>query len=66
MHGPGWYEEHDVELRTGVRATRLDPAGHTVELDGGERLPYRAAAAGHRRGAPPAAACPGADLDGVR
>jgi 3-phenylpropionate/trans-cinnamate dioxygenase ferredoxin reductase subunit len=42
VHDPGWYDEHDVELRTGVRAVGLDPGGHTVELDGGERLPYRA------------------------
>ena len=32
VHEAGWYAEHHVELLTGVRATRLDPAAHTVEL----------------------------------
>src|SRR5690348_906291 len=64
VHEPGWYDEHDVELRTGVRAAGLDPAGHTVELAGGERLPYRAVllATG---AAPRRLRVPGADLDGV-
>ena len=25
VHEPGWYEEHDVDLRTGTRAVGLDP-----------------------------------------
>ena len=29
VHDAGWYDEHDVELRTGVRATGLDAAGRT-------------------------------------
>jgi 3-phenylpropionate/trans-cinnamate dioxygenase ferredoxin reductase subunit len=64
VHSPGWYDGHDVELRTGVRAVRLDPGGHTVELDDGERLPYRAVllATG---AAPRRLRVPGADLDGV-
>ena len=28
VHGEDWYAGHDVELRSGVRATRLDPAAH--------------------------------------
>jgi 3-phenylpropionate/trans-cinnamate dioxygenase ferredoxin reductase subunit len=64
VHEPGWYDEHDVELRTGVRAVGLDPAGHAVELDGGERLPYRAVllATG---ASPRRLRLPGGDLDGV-
>jgi len=40
VHDAGWYEAHDVDLRTGVRATRLDPHAHRVTLDTGEELGY--------------------------
>lgn len=33
-----WYEEQEVDLRLGIRAERLDPAGPAVELAGGERI----------------------------
>ncbi|SNS08723.1 3-phenylpropionate/trans-cinnamate dioxygenase ferredoxin reductase subunit [Geodermatophilus saharensis] len=62
---PGWYEAHDVDLRTGARAVGLDPAAHRVELGTGERLGYSrlllATGAAPRR-----LAVPGADADGVR
>ncbi|GAA3181725.1 FAD-dependent oxidoreductase [Blastococcus jejuensis] len=65
VHDAGWYEEHDVELRAGVRATGLDAAGHTVALDTGEELGYDrlllATGSSARR-----LTLPGADLDGVR
>ncbi len=65
VHDAGWYAEHDVELRTGVRATRLDPAAHRLALDTGEELAYArlllATGASPRR-----LPVPGADLDGVR
>jgi 3-phenylpropionate/trans-cinnamate dioxygenase ferredoxin reductase subunit len=65
VHEPGWYGEHDVDLRTGVRATRLDPAGHWVELDTGEQLGYAklllATGCAARR-----LPLPGAELGGVR
>lgn len=35
-----YYEENRIELLQGVRATRLDPAAHTVELDNGRALTY--------------------------
>jgi 3-phenylpropionate/trans-cinnamate dioxygenase ferredoxin reductase subunit len=35
-----YYSEQRIELRLGVRATRLDPAEKIVELESGERLPY--------------------------
>ena len=62
---PAGTTEHDVELRTGVRAAGLDPAGRTaVELDTGEELPYDrlllATGSSPRR-----LPLPGADLDGV-
>ena len=65
VHAPEWYAEHQVELRTGVRATRLDPATHRLALDTGEELAYAklllATGASARR-----LPVPGADLDGVR
>jgi 3-phenylpropionate/trans-cinnamate dioxygenase ferredoxin reductase subunit len=64
VHDAGWYDEHDVELRTGVRAVALDPGAHELELEGGERLGYRALllATG---ATPKRLPLPGADLDGV-
>jgi 3-phenylpropionate/trans-cinnamate dioxygenase ferredoxin reductase subunit len=40
VHDAGWYTAHDIDLRTGVRATSLDAAAHRVRLDTGEALPY--------------------------
>lgn len=40
LRPPAYYEEQRIELRLGVRATRLDPAAKAVELESGERLPY--------------------------
>jgi NADPH-dependent 2,4-dienoyl-CoA reductase/sulfur reductase-like enzyme len=65
VHPPDWYAEHDVDLRTGVRATELDPAGHRVELATGESLTYDKlllATGSSARRLP----VPGADLEGVR
>jgi 3-phenylpropionate/trans-cinnamate dioxygenase ferredoxin reductase subunit len=65
VHAADWYSEHRVELRTGVRATRLDPAAHRVTLETGEELPYARlllATGSSARRLP----VPGADLDGVR
>ncbi|MGY1728764.1 NAD(P)/FAD-dependent oxidoreductase [Geodermatophilus sp. SYSU D01062] len=62
---PGWYEEHDVDLRPGVRAVALDPAGHRLTLDTGEELTWARlllATGAQARRLP----VPGADLDGVR
>jgi 3-phenylpropionate/trans-cinnamate dioxygenase ferredoxin reductase subunit len=64
VHDPGWYAAHDVDLRTGVRATGLDPVARRVELESGESLTYGklllATGASARR-----LRVPGADLDGV-
>jgi 3-phenylpropionate/trans-cinnamate dioxygenase ferredoxin reductase subunit len=40
LHEPGWWSERGIELLLGRRATMLDPAGHTVTLDGVEELRY--------------------------
>ena len=40
VHEESWYADHDVDLRLGTRATRLDRAAREVELATGERLPY--------------------------
>ncbi|HKE66307.1 MAG TPA: FAD-dependent oxidoreductase [Micromonosporaceae bacterium] len=64
VHNESWYADHDVELRLGVRATGLDPAAHTVTLDGSERLTYDKLllATGSR---PRRLSTEGTDLDGV-
>jgi 3-phenylpropionate/trans-cinnamate dioxygenase ferredoxin reductase component len=64
VHEPSWYDEQDVELRLGVRATGLDTAAHQVVLGPGERLRYDklllATGSSPRR-----LTAPGADLYGV-
>src|SRR5262249_60856059 len=35
-----FYAEHDIELRLGARVTAIEPRLKTVQLDGGERIPY--------------------------
>jgi 3-phenylpropionate/trans-cinnamate dioxygenase ferredoxin reductase subunit len=64
VHPSGFYEERDIDLRTGVAATAIDVAGHAVTLEDGERLSYDrlllATGAEPRR-----IGIPGADLDGV-
>jgi 3-phenylpropionate/trans-cinnamate dioxygenase ferredoxin reductase component len=37
----GWYDDHDVELRSGAAVVAVDPAAHTVTLDSGEELGYQ-------------------------
>jgi 3-phenylpropionate/trans-cinnamate dioxygenase ferredoxin reductase component len=40
VHGPGWYQEHDVELLLGSPAVDLDPAGQKLTLSTGAILGY--------------------------
>src|SRR5262249_27905742 len=40
VHEADWYSQHNVDLRLGTRATRLDTAAHTVTLDDGSALGY--------------------------
>ena len=37
---PGWYAEHDIELRYGPAVAGVDSAAHTITLDSGEELGY--------------------------
>jgi 3-phenylpropionate/trans-cinnamate dioxygenase ferredoxin reductase component len=65
VHPADWYGENDVELRTGVRATHLDPATHRLTLEDGDELAYGKlllATGSSARRLP----VPGADLAGVR
>lgn len=65
VHTADWYAEQRVDLRTGVRATSLDPGAHRLGLDTGAELPYAKlllATGSSARRLP----VPGADLDGVR
>ncbi|WP_432978277.1 NAD(P)/FAD-dependent oxidoreductase [Dactylosporangium sp. CA-233914] len=65
VHEPGWYSEHDVDLRLATRVTHLDPPAHTVTLDGVDELHYDKLllTTGSRVRTLPV---PGADLAGVR
>ena len=60
---PGWYADHDVELRSGPSVVAVDPAVHTVTLDSGEQLTYDkiliATGGRNRRLAIPGAGLPG-------
>src|SRR3954464_11278446 len=40
VHPESWYEEHDVDLRTGTSAESIDTGARTVSLSGGESLGY--------------------------
>jgi 3-phenylpropionate/trans-cinnamate dioxygenase ferredoxin reductase component len=60
----GWYDQHEVELRTSTHVQSLDVGERAVVLDGGERIGYDALllATGAEPRRPP---IPGAELDGV-
>ncbi len=64
VHAEGFYAERDIELRTGTRVQRIDPAAHTVSVTGGESLRFDrlllATGAEPRR-----LRLPGGGLDGV-
>ncbi|MER6998583.1 FAD/NAD(P)-binding oxidoreductase [Streptomyces sp. NPDC000410] len=62
---PSWYDEHGIELRLGHTVTSIDPAAHTVTLDGRETLGY-AKLLLTTGSTPRRLPVPGADLDGVR
>jgi 3-phenylpropionate/trans-cinnamate dioxygenase ferredoxin reductase component len=64
VHGQGFYEDAEIDLRAGERAVSLDPARRQVALASGERLGFDrlllATGAEPRR-----LRVPGAELDGV-
>jgi 3-phenylpropionate/trans-cinnamate dioxygenase ferredoxin reductase component len=64
VHEAGFYEAHDIELRTSTTVTAVDPQSSRVELASGERLPYDRLLL--TTGAVPRRlSVPGSDLDGV-
>lgn len=40
FRAPQWYADHDITVRTGVRATAIDRAARTVALDDGAYVAY--------------------------
>jgi 3-phenylpropionate/trans-cinnamate dioxygenase ferredoxin reductase subunit len=64
VHDAGWYDEHDVDLRTDVGVGAVDPTARQVELADGQRIGYDAVllATGST---PRPLDVPGAYLDGV-
>jgi 3-phenylpropionate/trans-cinnamate dioxygenase ferredoxin reductase component len=64
VHPERFYDEHDIELESGVTATAIDPAASTVTLDDGRELHFDRLLL--TTGAQPRPIpVPGADLDGV-
>jgi len=63
VHTAAWYGENNVDLRTGVAVTAIDPAAHTVTFEGRllgyDKLALTTGASARR------IAIPGVDLDGV-
>jgi 3-phenylpropionate/trans-cinnamate dioxygenase ferredoxin reductase subunit len=64
VHASGFYEDQQIELRTGSQVRGLDPVAHEVELASGERLHYSKLLL-CTGAAPRRLAVPGADLPGV-
>ncbi len=64
VHPPGFYEDHQIELLTGMRVTAIEPGERRVSVAGGSGFVYDrlliATGAEPRR-----IDLPGADLDGV-
>src|SRR3954447_14023202 len=40
VNPPSWYEENEVELRSGTNVMSLDPAARTAKLQGGEEVSF--------------------------
>lgn len=40
VHAPEWYADNGVDLRLGMRVTRIEPDHHLVRLGDGSRQPY--------------------------
>lgn len=59
-----FYEDNDIEVRLGVKATGIDPGDRRVDLEGGDGISYSKLliATGSRNRRPP---LPGLDLPGV-
>ena len=64
VHEPGWYAEHDVDLRLGVTVTAIDTAARQVEVAGGDPVAFGKLLI-TTGSSPRRLRVPGADLDGV-
>jgi NADPH-dependent 2,4-dienoyl-CoA reductase/sulfur reductase-like enzyme len=64
VHEPGWYAEHDVDLRTSTVAVHIDRAAHEVQLDSGPPIAYDKLLL-TTGSSPRRLDVPGGDLDGV-
>ncbi len=64
VHEPGWYAEHDVDLRLGVTVTAIDTAARQVEVAGGDPVAFDKLLI-TTGSSPRRLRVPGADLDGV-
>ena len=64
VHEPGWYAEHDVDLRLGVTVTAIDTAARQVEVAGGDPVPFDKLLI-TTGSSPRRLRVPGTDLDGV-
>jgi 3-phenylpropionate/trans-cinnamate dioxygenase ferredoxin reductase component len=40
VHDAEWYQQQNIELRGGARVTDLDPANHTITIDGVAKVRY--------------------------
>jgi NADPH-dependent 2,4-dienoyl-CoA reductase/sulfur reductase-like enzyme len=64
VHEPGWYADHNIDLRLGARATAIDRQARQVRLEDGSSVGYTRLLLA--TGATPRPLdVPGADLDGV-
>ena len=64
VHSAGWYPEHDIDLRTGVRVAAIDRAARTVSLVDGDPIAYDKLLL-TTGSSPRRLDIPGADLDNV-
>jgi NADPH-dependent 2,4-dienoyl-CoA reductase/sulfur reductase-like enzyme len=64
VHEPGWYADHDVDLRLATRATSIDRAARQVRLEDGSAVGYTRLLL-TTGSSPRRLPVPGADLDGV-
>ena len=64
VHEPGWYAEHDVDLRLGVTVTAVDTAARQVEVAAGDPVAFDKLLI-TTGSSPRRLRVPGTDLDGV-
>ena len=65
VHPAGFYEEHDIDLRTSTTVTAIHSSSNEIEVKGGERIGYDRVLL-TTGAAPRRLSVPGANLEGVR